>query len=251
MLRARRIPFVLALGAAVVMLGWAVAEGQLGKLKDKAKLTSEKTLKVGDIEPKLKDMPLVGDIKFKGIKYDEIDEPEYDGFFLSSAKIHGLVELNQELAESATKSLKKFAMSKMADEAMKENIKGLVGDTPPDKWTTEQSIAVMQMAKQQDKISADEKRYFVQSAGTLAVGMAALTKGLESVKELMEQGKGLKESTGDLEKIKIPAAAKGSKTSLGHLQDAKEKGPVLAEELKVLTTAFKALSADDEEEKEE
>ena len=246
MLRTRRIPFVLGLGAAVVMLSGAVVEGQLGKLKDKAK--PKNTLTVGDIEPKLKDMPLVGDIKFKGIKYDEIGVPEYDGFFKSSAKIHGLIELNQKLAEGATKSLKKFAMSKMADEAMKENIQGLVGDTPPKKWTVEQNIAVMKMAEEQDKISADEKRYFAQSAGTLAIGMAALTKGLETVKELMEQGKGLKESTADLKKTKIPAAAKGSKTSLDHLQEAKEKGPALAEELKVLTTAFQALSAGDDEE---
>jgi hypothetical protein len=128
---------------------------------------------------------------------------------------------------------------------MKENVAELVGDTPPEEWTVEQNIAIMKMAKQQDEISADEKRYFAQSAGTMVIGMAALSKGLGAVKELTEQGTQLQESISKLKKAQIPPATKGTKTSLEHLKEAQEKGPGMVEEIKVLTTAFQALSADE------
>jgi hypothetical protein len=161
-----KIAQALCIGAMAALLWGASADAKLGGLSKALGKKAKYTLTVADLEPKLADLPL-GDIQFKDIKYSHIGAGQYDAFFLSSAKIHGLVTLNQQMTEASTKSLKKFAMSKAADEAMKENIAELVGDTPPEQWTVEQNVAVLKMAKQQDKISKDEKRYFAQTGGTL------------------------------------------------------------------------------------
>ena len=238
----RRMPVLVLMAAIVAMLGADVLDaGKLGKLKKKKE--PKYVLTLADIEPKLAELEL-GDWEFTGIKYDHIGVSEYDEFFKTSAKLHGLVLFNQEMAGSATKSLKKFAMSKAADDAMKENIDGLVGDTPPAEWTTEQDIAVMKMAKAQKKISADETKYFAKTAGTLALGVAALSKGIDTVQDLTAQGTELQGRTSKVSKLKIPAAVKGTKTSLAHIKAAGEEGPALAEEIHVLVSAFRALSAD-------
>ena len=241
-MRTVRSTFILVLMAAMVaMLGADVADaGKLGKLKKKKK--PKYVLTLADIEPKLAALEL-GDWEFTGIKYDHIGVSEYDEFFKSAAKLHGLVLLNQEMAGAATKSLKKYAMSRAADEAMKENIDGLVGDTPPEEWTTEQNVAVMKMAKAQKKISADETKYFAKTAGTMAIGVAALSKGLETAQDLAAQGAELQGNTSKVKKLKIPAAVKGTKRSLEHVKAAGEEGPALAEEINVLISAFRALSA--------
>ena len=238
-----KIAQALCVGAIAVLVWGSIAEAKLGvgkALGRKAKYT----LTVADLEPKLADLPL-GDIQFKKVKYSHIGASEYDAFFLSAAKTRGLISLNQQMTEASTKSLKKFAMSKAADEAMKENIHELVGDTPPEEWTVEQNVAVLRMAKQQDKISKDEKRYFAQTAGTMAIGTAALVKNLDTTKDLTGQGVQLQKSATKLKKTKIVSATNGLKKSLENLKEASIKGPKLVAEMKVLSSAFQALGSDE------
>jgi hypothetical protein len=249
LIRPCRIPLYLVLGLLTLGGSVGLSQAQLGGAM-KVVGAKKKVLKLKHIEPKLAALPL-GELKFKGIKYSKIGEGRYDNFFRSTAALHGLVEFNKELTTSAIQSLKKFAMSKAADAALKDNIHELVGDVPPKDWTTEQDIAVMRMAKQQDKVSADENRYFVKTAAAMALGGAVLTKSLKTTKALAEEGVYLQKSAGDLPKLKVVPATDATKHSIDHIKAAAADGPRLAEEIKVLVLGFQALAADEEEEEEE
>jgi hypothetical protein len=209
--------------------------------------TSRRTLTVGDIEPKLSMIPMeIGDEEGV-VEYYRIGNRKFDSFFKSAAKLDGLTIIAEQMTRSATKQLKKYAMSKAADEAMKENIAELVGDTPPEDWTTDQSIAVMRMAKEQKKISTDEKKYFLTTAASLGVGTFALSKGLASAADVISQGTSLAKNPLSLKfsPWKIPGATKGVRTSLANLERAKKNGPETLEEMRILTTGFKMLGEDE------
>ena len=242
---AYRTALCLALGVGFFLASTAPCQAQLGGVT-KVFGAKKKTLKLKHIAPELVDLPL-GEIKFKGTKYSKIGEGRYDAFFRSTAVVQGLVDFDQKMTTSATGSLKKFAMSKAADEALGDAIKELVGDTPPEEWTTEQQIAVLKIADHQDKVSKDEKVYFLKTAGALTLGAAALTKALATTKSLTEEGLALQKSVGDLPKIKVVAATDATKHSIENLKTAAQQGPPLAEEMVVLATGFKALGGGEEE----
>jgi len=204
-------------------------------------------LTLADIEPALAGIVKAEQIGFADkesiVTYMKIGKSSYDVFFKTSAKLNGLSVLATVMTSTTTDQLKKYAMSKYAEEAMQENIKEFVGDVPPEEWSTEQSLAVMRMAKEQDKISNDEKEYFVNTALSLAIVAASLTKGTEEVGDLIKDGKSLlKNITKAKLKLKqIKPATKGLKGSIKNLKNFKENAPVAAEEMAVLVKGFKML----------
>ena len=204
-------------------------------------------LTIADIEPKLAfiggaSIGFVDDSEDGLVTYIQIGDAVYDEFFKSSAKVDGLVILSKGMATTATGQLKKFAMSKAADAAMKENITDLVGDTPPEQWTTEQSFAVMKMAKQQNKISSDEVKYFATTAGSIGIAIVSLGKGVKEAKDLIPKAQELLQNAKSIKPTLILAATKGIKGSLSNLNNVVKNTPKMLEEMKVLLNGFKALS---------
>jgi len=178
----------------------------------------------------------------KPIEYIQIGDPNYDDFFMASAKLNGVVVLSKGMTTTATGQLKKFAMSKASNEAMKENIIDLVGDTPKEQWTTEQSIAVMKMAKGQGQINSDEVKYFATTAGSIGIVVVSLGKGIVEAKELIPNGTKLLKNVKSVSPLKIPQATKGVKLSLENLNGVVKNAPKMLEEMKVLLDGFKLLS---------
>ena len=204
-------------------------------------------LTIADIEPNLAyiggaSIGFSDDSEDGLVTYIQIGDPGYDEFFKSAAKLDGLVILCKGMTTASTGQLKKFAMSKAADAAMKDNINGLVGDTAPEQWTTEQSFAVMKMAKAQGKINSDEVKYFATTAGSIGIAVISLAKGIKEAKDLIPKAKELLQNVQSIKPLLIPAATKGIKGSLGNLNNVVKNTPKMLEEMKVLLDGFKALS---------
>lgn len=203
-------------------------------------------LTIADIEPKLAyiDGASIGfsdDSEDGLVTYIQIGDADYDEFFKSAAKLDGLVILCKGMTTTATGQLKKFAMSKAADAALKDNIRDLVGNTPKEQWTTEQSIAVMKMAKRQGKINSDEAKYFATTAGSIGITVVSLGKGIKEAKDLVPKGQELLQNVKSIKPTLIPAATKGTKASIENLNSVVKNAPKMLEEMKVLLDGFKAL----------
>ena len=203
-------------------------------------------LTVADIEPKLayiggSSIGFADNSEDGIVTYVQIGDPGYDEFFKSAAKLNGLGILCKGMVTTSIGQLKKFAMSKAADAAMKDNINDLVGNTPPDKWTTEQSLAVMKMSKAQGKIKSDEVKYFANTASSIGIAVLSLGKGIKEAKELIPKANELLKNVKSIKPVLIPAATNGVKNSLGNLNGFVKNSPKMLEEMKVLLDGFKAL----------
>jgi hypothetical protein len=207
-------------------------------------------LTVDEIEPLLSDFDAATNGHLSGIliqepvEYVQIGNPDYDEFFLNVAKLNGTIVLSNGMTTTATGQLKKFAMSKVSNAVMKDNISDFVGNTPPEQWTTEQCIAVMIMAKKQDEITADEEKYFLTTAGSLAIVVVSLGNGVAEAEELLPKGKGLLDNIKSVSRFKIPKATKGLKLSLDNLNGVVTNAPIMLEEMNVLLDAFVMLQSE-------
>ncbi len=204
-------------------------------------------LTIADIEPKLAafggaSFGFSDDSEEGLVTYVQIGDPAYDDFFKASAKLNGLVLLCKGMTTTATGQLKKFAQSKAADAALAENIKELVGDTPKEEWTTEQSIAVMKMSRMQGKMDLEEGKYFATTAGSIGVAVIALGKGVGEAKDLLPKGADLLNNVSSLKPMMVPAATKGVKGSIDNLKSVVDNTPKMLEEMNVLISAFGQLN---------
>ena len=205
-------------------------------------------LTIADIEPSLAKFDIAHQFGITDedgfIVYFTIGNDNFDQFFRTAAKLDGLVLITKSMTTSATGQLKKYAMSKAADEALKESIYDLVGDTSPEDYTTEQSFAVMRLADQKGKVSSDERKYFATTSLSLGVGVYALIKSIGEIRDLLKDGATLVQNIPNLEPWLIPAATKAVSGSINNLKSVKENAPVAIEEMKVLYEGFKALKGE-------
>ena len=202
---------------------------------------TEKKSSNGDGEPA--EAPSVDRV----VTYMQIGDPSYDGFFRSAAKLDGLVLLSKSMTTKAAGELKKFAQSKASDDELKDQIREIVGDTPSDQWTVEQSVAVMDTASGQKKVRVDEIKYFATTAGSIGLTVVSLTKGVKETKGLITQGQGLLQNVKSLKPTLVPVATKGLKASISNLQGVAKNAPALVEEMAVLAKGFGALASQDSE----
>gem|GEM_PF-2158018 len=209
----------------------------------------EKELTIADIEPGLAKFNIAHEYGIADeeglVTYFSIGDDHFDRFFKTAAKLDGLVLLTRAMTTSATGQLKKYAMSKAADEALQDNIRELVGDTPPEEYSAEQSVAVMQLAKQKNKVSAEETKYFATTSLSLGVAVYALAKGIGEARDLFRDGQSMLQNIQSLEPYLIPAATQGLRGSLNNLSNVIEHAPPTLEEMKILYEGFKMLSADE------
>lgn len=203
-------------------------------------------LTVADVEPQLATFQFSHEYGFADeggfVEYTQIGVPDYDTFFKTAAKLDGLVILTNAMTQTTTAELKKYAISKAADETLAQSIKEIVGDTLPEQYTVEQSIAIMKLAKQSGKVKDDEVAYFTTTAISLGIGVYSLGKGVSEVINLLSQGSELlKNVKSSVKMMLVPAATKGLKGSIDNLQGVQKNAPRTLEEMKVLLEAFKAL----------
>jgi len=215
--------------------------GFVDSAKKPSEENAEKKSSNGDEEP------VEGPSVDRVVTYMQIGDPSYDDFFRSAAKLDGLVLLSKSMTAKATGQLKKFAQSKASDDELKDQIREIVGDTPSDQWTVEQSVAVMDSASGQKKIRVDEIKYFATTTGSIGLTVVSLTKSVKETKGLITQGQDLLQNVKSLKPTLVPAATKGLKASISNLQGVAKNAPALVEEMTVLAKGFGALAGQDSE----
>ena len=210
--------------------------------------SSRAVLTLSDLDPKLEFLEEVG-IVVELIDYPKTGIDSYNEFFRSSALIYFTMDVSRAMVVNATANLKRYAMDHMAKIAMDENLRELVGDTPAEELSTEQSIAVMRMEKERKRISRNERKYYVTMAGQLAIGTLALGRGIKETPDLVKEGKALLRNVradftymGIPKFWEFPGVIKGLDESIDRLNEVRKDAPALVEDITVLWRGFQALS---------
>lgn len=174
---------------------------------------------------------------------------KYNEFFKSCAIIYFASNVSHAMVNDATANLKKYAQDHLSKMTMDENIEELIGDTPHDDLSIEQSNAIMRMEKERGKLSLNEKKYFVLMAGQLAIGSLLLIRGIKETPDLLKSGRNLLTDVGEDFSHKgfpmfwlIPAVTQGIKESTERLNQVRKDAPELVEDIKILYDAFHMLS---------
>jgi hypothetical protein len=211
-------------------------------------------LTLSDLDPKFEFLEELG-IQVVLIDYPTTGIDRYNEFFKSSALIYFTAELSQSMVNNAAANLKNYARDHLAAGIMEENIQEFIGDTPSDQLTVEQSLAIMRMEKEHDRITENEARYFFSMAGQLGIASLALIRGAKETPDLIKKGKLLiTHAWEDFTIMGIPRfwdiepVVSGLDESLGRLKHVTEIAPVLIEDIVVLLRGFKELSAIGEKE---
>jgi len=205
-------------------------------------------LTLADLDPRFEALEESG-LEIRLTDYVISDIEKYDDFFKSSAIISFTFDLSHSMVNEATSNLKKYAQDHLAKMTMDENIEELIGDTPHDQLGVEQSVAIMRMEKEQDRISHNEKKYFIFMGGQIGIGFISLLRGVKEAPTLLKRGRSLLYNIGDdfssdgVPKIlSISSVSEGIKESIERLNKVRQDAPVLVEDMKVLYDAFKMLS---------
>lgn len=207
------------------------------------------TLYFSDLDPNLRLLPEKLGIDIALIEYPIIGIATHDNFHKSTAIILMTFEVTKWMVADATLNLKKYAQDHIAKMTMDENIAELIGDTPHDQLTVEQSAAVLNMEKERNEISEDEAAYFLKVGANLGVGVLSLTRAVKELPNLIKTGGAMIFNVGsDFKFMGIPKfwaigpATKSLKESTGRLNGIKNDAPILLEDIKVLVDAFRMLN---------
>ena len=210
--------------------------------------TSRAYLTLSDIDPRFEVLNDAG-IQIILTDYVVSDIEKYNEFFKSSAIISFTFNLSHSMIKDATANLKKYAQDHLAKMTMDENIEEMIGDTPHDSLSVEQSIAIMRLEKERDRISHNEKKYFIFMGGQIGIGFLALLRGIKETPSLLKQGRLLLtdiredfSTNGIPDFLAISNVSKGMIESTERLNKVRKGAPVLVEDMKVLYEAFKMLS---------
>ena len=204
------------------------------------------TLKIGDINSKLSSLEgteLDGVAK-EEITYKHTSKSKYDDFFKNSAICYGGLVVTNTMSDDGTMNLKKFARTRAAEEAGREDLDEIIGDTHPDSLSLAQSIAILEHDKKQGKLSKEELKYFVFMAANLILAQQSLEASVKSAPELIANGTELtKDVKSDFEAKDTPGITKGLNNSISQLNKVKDEAPAAVENLAILVKAFTMLAA--------
>lgn len=207
------------------------------------------TLYLSDLDPKFRVLPDKLGIDVVLNDYPVVGIENHNNFHKSTAIILTTYSITKEMVDDATSNLKKYAMDHIAKMTMDENIDSLIGDTPHDELTVEQSAAVLRMEKERDNISSDETKYFLSTGANLGIGVLSLIRSIQEIPDLLGNGKSMLTNVrsdftfmGIPKFWAIPAATTSLNESIKRLNAIKNDAPVLLEDMKVLVDAFRALS---------
>lgn len=207
------------------------------------------TLYLSDLDPKFRVLPDKLGIDVVLNDYPVVGIENHNNFHKSTAIILTTFSITKEMVDDATSNLKKYAMDHIAKMTMDENIDSLIGDTPHDELTVEQSAAVLRMEKERDNISSNETKYFLVTGANLGIGVLSLIRSIREIPDLLGNGKSMIINVRSdftymgIPKIwAIPAATTSLNESINRLNAVKNDAPILLEDMKVLVDAFRALS---------
>ena len=154
--------------------------------------------------------------------------------------------VSEAFSEALTRNLKAFARSYAAERAADQSVVEIVGSTPLDQLSEEQSFALLTLKKKRGELRKDEAVYVVSSAANTTQLVMFLNRTQTEAQVLAEQGKLLSQSVsvdfGSPEKIRqAPTVARGLQDSMSHLQRASSRATTLSKTLTRLGASLNSL----------
>lgn len=227
----RRLSLVLLLGA--LPIGGAL------RAQDRA-------LTMRDVSPDLARLIGGTELDFVAqarITYGVTGKPNYDRFFRESAVSYGGMTVGRGLTDDATIKLKGYARTKTAIAELEDQIRELTGGKAPEEWTTEESIAVLQAAKEKDRLSDEENQYVLATSARVAATIPVVHASIAASQQLIGQVTGL--ATGAPSAFGMrrgPGVARNVQRSGDRLKTVPTEGAGLVESLTVLSRGLSMLS---------
>jgi hypothetical protein len=210
--------------------------------------TSTQQVKMGEIDRAIGGLTgLPGDpLEKEKVEYLVVGKPKYDQFFKSSAEMRAGFVVSEVLSQTLTTNLKSYARSYAASKAADESVKQIVGTTPLDQLSEDQSIALLRLKKEKESLSAEEKLFLASSVGNTAHTVSYLARTSTEAQSLVSAADSLSRSLKDdftgLDAGKVPLVSKGITTSVDNVQNASSKSVELAKNLTRLGEGLKSLS---------
>lgn len=206
----------------------------------------DRLLTMSDVSPEL--ARLIGGTQLdfvakEKIRYGVTGKANYDQFFRESAVSYGGMTIGRGLTDDATIKLKGYARSKVAVAELEAQITEITGGKPPEEWTTEESIAVLQAAKEKDRLTEEENRYILSTTAHVAATIPVVHASITSSNELMGQVAGLVSGApGAFGFMRGPGVARNVQRSGDRLKTVPTEGAGLVEALTVLSRGLSMLS---------
>ena len=210
----------------------------------------QRTLTISDIEPKLAEFTRIDKsldpFAKEKVAYGVTRKADYDDFFKKSAITYGGLLVGQTTTDDVTRNLQGFARSRYAKGAIDEETKAVVGDTPEEELTREQSIFIMEREKAKGNLTKDEIKYALKMLKYLGITQLLVKESIEATAKLIPAGEGLLRKAPDNFKSKnelliLPKVKDGLQQSMSQLTKVKNEGAGVIEELVVLTQAMKIM----------
>ncbi len=206
----------------------------------------ERRLTMQDVSPELARLIGGGPLDFvakENITYGVTGRSQYDQFFRESAVSYGGMTIGRGLTDDATIKLKGYARSKMAIAELEEQIQEITGGKPPEEWTTEESFAVLQAAKEKDRLTEEENQYVVSTAAHIAATIPVVHASVTSSQELLGQVSGLVSGAPSaFGMMRSAGVARNVQRSGDRLKTIPTEGTGLIESLTVLSRGLSMLS---------
>jgi hypothetical protein len=169
---------------------------------------------------------------------------EYDQFFRESAIAYGGMTVGRGLTDDATIKLKGYARNKAAIAELDAQIKEITGGAPPEQWTTEQSLAVLQAAKEKDRLSDEENAYVLATSARVAATIPVVHASIASSRTLLEQTDGLvRGAPSAFGVLRAAGVVRNLNRSAARIRVIPTEGTSLIESLTVLSRGLSMLSA--------
>ncbi|HYD42383.1 MAG TPA: hypothetical protein VEB43_16260 [Anaeromyxobacter sp.] len=195
----------------------------------------------GDVVAQLAGDPL----EKKKVEWKPTGKGNYDQFLERAALIDAGLVVSEAFTQALTDNLKGYARSFAAEKATDEAVKEIVADTPPEKLSEQQSVALLTLKKKQEKLNGEETAFVAKSLLSAAVVTTFLAKVPNDSKALAQTGAGLVQTVPSdfkgLQAVKAPIVTASLKEAGSHLQDAGTRAPEIAKGLARLVEGLKSL----------
>jgi hypothetical protein len=177
------------------------------------------------------------------IGYGVTGRSTYDHFFRESAVSYGGMTVGRGLTDDATIKLKGYARNKAAIAELDAQIREITGGAPPEQWTTEQSLAVLQAAKEKDRLSDEENEYILASSARVAATIPVVHASVAASKDLLGQVNGLVSGAPSaFGMLRAPGVVSNLNRSADRIRRIPTEGTTLIESLTVLSRGLSMLS---------
>ncbi len=194
------------------------------------------TLSAGDINPSfgaLDKENMLGEVV-----YSQINEPQYDGYIKTVAKLNCLCQLSESYARSSKILLRTSVAGALVSGDNSARVSKIVGNKPMGQWSDDELFAVAARLVGAAGSSVSDKQQYATTVENLDRLLISLKKAIMSIPQLTFTGTRLSEDIELLPSAKKTTATYEISRALINLNSISTKAPEIIQELEKLAGAF-------------